>query len=249
MLSAGPAVQGRLFFYTFERSPAIIHQIALFIMRALFIVKMVVCLIVLFAANSPVSAQVRYGFRAGFNLANVAAKPDPDPNTKMQPTFQAGMIFDIPAGKHVTVQPGLMLVGKGFRYTFDFFGESITATSNPMYLQIPISLMYQNSQVYLGAGPYVGLGVFGKTKAKSGGQTSSENIAFGNGGGDNYGPFDLGLNIEAGVKLSGTMRAGIGYGLGLANALPEPYRSSESAVRHRVLSFNLTYLPARKKKQ
>lgn len=217
-------------------------------MRSLFL-NLFVCCIVITATCARLSAQVSYGIKAGFNLANVAAKPDPDPTTQMQPTFQVGMIFDIPAGKHTTVQPGLMLVGKGFRYRFNFFGESITATSNPMYLQVPINILYQNSQVYLGGGPYAALGVFGKTKAKSGGQTSSETINFGNNGGDNYGPIYLGLNIEFGIKISRRMRAGVGYGLGLANALPEPYRSSDSAVRHRVLSFNLTYMPARKKKQ
>ncbi len=204
--------------------------------------KMIALFAFLAASVNTLTAQTRFGLKAGFNLADVEAEPDPDPDTKMLPTFQLGVIADIQVSKYMTIQPGLLLSGKGFRYKFDFLGEDITATSNPFYFQIPVNLMFQNNQVYFGAGPYVGLGIIGNSKAKGGGESVSEDLSFGNSNDDNYGPLDFGLNLEAGVKLSGSFRLGLGYGLGFANVLPEYYRAPDSSVRHRVLQINLVYM-------
>lgn len=182
------------------------------------------------------SAQVNFGVKAGLNLANVNFSEEFDEfvDPKMLITFQAGVIADINLNQNWAVQPGLLLVGKGFKIDDDVLGEG---SSNPMYLQVPVNIMYKGNMFYAGVGPYAAFGLFGKVKQGD----EDENLEFGNEPEDDYAPLDFGANIEAGVDL-GMLRIGAGYALGLANIIPSDARFDDESAKHGVISVNVAYM-------
>ncbi|MBL7805964.1 MAG: PorT family protein [Saprospiraceae bacterium] len=189
------------------------------------------------------AAQVDFGVKAGFNLANVSLSGlgEDDLDTKMLPTFQVGAVADINISENFAIQPGVLLSGKGFRVEEEFLGETFKSTISPMYLQVPVNFLYKGNMFYVGAGPYVGFGLFGKSKFEGGGESDSEDISFGNSEDDDWAPLDFGANLEAGVIL-GQIRIGAGYALGLANVIPSDVRGDDESARNGVISVNVAYM-------
>lgn len=184
-------------------------------------------------------AQPKFGVKAGLNLANMSLSGDEfdelEDSKKMLITFQVGGVVEFDLAESVALQSGLMLVGKGFKLE----EGDITATTNPMYLQIPALFLYKQEMFYVGGGPYVGFGLFGKAKFED----ESEDLNFGNGEDDDFAPLDFGLQFEGGVILNGNIHLGAGYGLGLANAIPSDAREgSDISAKHGVISINAAYM-------
>ncbi|MCC7504983.1 MAG: PorT family protein [Saprospiraceae bacterium] len=192
----------------------------------------------LFGCLNFAAAQVNFGFKAGLNLANVNFSEEFDDlvDPKMLITFQAGVIADINISEHIAIQPGLLLVGKGFKIDDDLSGKG---SSNPMYLQVPVNVLYKGNMFYVGAGPYVGYGLYGKVKQDG---FDDQDLNFGSEVDDDYAALDFGANIEAGVDL-GMIRVGAGYALGLANIFPADFREgSDISAKHGVISVNVAYM-------
>ncbi len=208
-------------------------------MKALF--KIALFSTAFFGFIHAASAQVNFGVKAGLNLANVFVDPKEDPNPSMVVTFQAGAIADINISDNFAIQPGLLLVGKGFKVDFDFLGTNFKSTSNPFYLQVPVNFLYKGKMFYAGAGPYAAFGLFGKNKTEGGGDSDSQDISFGNDVDDNYAPLDFGVNVEAGVDLPANLRIGAGYALGLSNVISEANRG-DTSIKHGVISVNVAYM-------
>jgi len=196
----------------------------------------------LFGCVNFATAQIDFGVKAGLNLANVSLNNiDEAPDTKMLITFQAGVIADINISDNLAIQPGLLLVGKGFKIEDEILGETFTSTVTPMYLQIPVNVLYKGNMFYAGVGPYVGYGLFGKAKFEGGGSSDSEDLSFGNGEDDDWSALDFGVNVEAGVMLN-QIRIGAGYALGLANVIPENARTGDESGKNGVISVNVAYM-------
>ena len=196
----------------------------------------------LFGCVNFATAQIDFGVKAGLNLANISfSNFDVEPDTKMLINFQAGVIADINISDNLAIQPGLLLVGKGFKVEEEFLGETFKTTANPMYLQVPVNVLYKGNMFYAGVGPYVGLGLFGKAKYEDSTGSESEDLTFGNDEADHFAPLDFGANIEAGVMLN-NIRIGAGYALGLANIIPEGARSDNESAKHGVISVNVAYM-------
>jgi hypothetical protein len=160
---------------------------------------------------------------------------------KMLITFQVGGVAEFDLAENVGLQTGLMLVGKGFKIEDEDFDAK--ASTNPIYLQIPVLILYKQEMFYVGGGPYVGFGVFGNSKEEFGGEEDSESLNFGNGEDDDFAPLDFGLQFEGGVILNGNIRLGLGYGLGLTNAIPSDAREgTDLSAKHGVISINAAYM-------
>jgi hypothetical protein len=189
-------------------------------------------------------AQVNFGIKAGLNLANMNFKgefsEEIEDFKKMLITFQVGGVAEFDLAESVALQTGIMLVGKGFKLEDDDFNAK--ATNNPMYLQVPVLILYKQGMFYIGGGPYAGFGLFGKYKEEVAGDEDSHDLEFGNGEDDDLTPLDFGLQFEAGVILDGNIRLGAGYGLGLTNALPEDNRGDDESWKHSVISINAAYM-------
>lgn len=180
---------------------------------------------------STASAQVRFGGKAGVNLATMTGDVE---DAKMLVSFLVGARAEFGLSGNLGLGVGLELSGKGAKSE----DSGVTATLNPMYLQIPIQLIYTNNGFFAGVGPYVGFGIAGKAKLEGGGLSVSDNIEFGND--KDLAPLDFGAGLELGYEF-GSIRATASYNLGLANVLPSDSRGDLSA-KHSVIGIALAYL-------
>lgn len=141
-------------------------------------------------------AQIGFGLMAGGSLSNVSG--DLADGTKNTPTFLVGGFMNVNAGGFA-VQPSLIFARKGFK-TDDIGG--ITPKSTFDYLQVPLVLrigmpMGQNSRVYIGAGPAIGIKLACRLTGSGGGISASTDCE------------DLETD-DGGIELKSTEFSGIG---------------------------------------
>ncbi len=179
-------------------------------------------------------SQVRFGVKAGLNLANVSG--DEVGDTKMLPTFLIGGQAEFGLSDNLGLGVGLQLNGKGFKVADDLLGEDFKYSV--MYIQVPVLLQYRNSGFFAGVGPYFGFAVSGK--AKAGGNSIS--LEFGNSENDDLAPLDYGAGFELGYEFS-NIRATASYNLGLANIVPKDIADAEDvSVKNTVIGIAVAYL-------
>jgi hypothetical protein len=199
--------------------------------------------------------------RGGVNLANVSVKDNGGiDDAKMLTSFQVGIIGDLNITSFLALQPGILFTGKGTKSQSGNEGDAnyFRATSNPYYVEMPVNLVFKtptgNSNFFIGAGPYIAMGVAGKNKVegKVGGVafSSEKRIEFSNDDpttlnaeeGSGFGimkRFDYGLNGTVGIEAS-RLVISANYGLGLAKLQSGSGGSGDdNRNKHRVLSFTL----------
>jgi hypothetical protein len=220
-------------------------------------------LIILFSALSifyisPVAAQSVI-VKGGVNIANVTITNDGDVDDNNSLTsFHAGLVVDIPIVSILSLQPGILFTGKGSKtQEGDQAGPTYyRATTNPWYIEIPANLVIKTPgsiRFFVGAGPYLGIGVAGKNKVDGKFLGTSFNnekdIIWSNDDpstldyeeGAGYGimkRFDYGLNGIAGIQLTKAVISA-GYGLGLAKIQSGSNSSADDKNKHRVFSVSL----------
>lgn len=211
------------------------------------------------------TAQVRFGAKAGLNLASISYSDDyisdsedlleGSLKTGMIPGFHVGGLVEFDFGSAVGLSAGVQLSMKGgsLDLSGNLIGTDFTATSKarPMYVQVPVAFYYRNSGFYAGVGPYIGFGVAGKikTKTEAAGQsdTSTDDITFGNATDDSFSSLDYGAGVELGYEFS-SFRVSASYNLGLANAAPKDAVDQGKEVNrdykytHNVIGVSLAYL-------
>lgn len=152
-------------------------------------------------------------------------------------TFQFGIKGDYHLASFFYLQPGISYTGKGSKVTEGNPDDNTTwskATSNPFYIEVPLNLVLKTpgkNNFFIGAGPYLGVGVGGKNKAEGyvagvyfksqsdikfsdedpGGTTFQAGAGF-----PTMKRLDYGLNMEAGFEYHRIVFTG-GYQYGLAN--------------------------------
>lgn len=201
--------------------------------------------------------------RGGLNLANVSITENGRiDDAKMLASFQAGIIGDIHLADFVSLQPGLLVTGKGSKTQSGNPSDAnyYKATSNPIYIEVPLNLvlkapMGDDTKFFAGAGPYLAIGVAGKNKTEGkilgGGFTSEKNIEWSNDDpttlnyeeGAGFGimkRFDYGLNGTAGIETKNVVLSA-NYGLGLAKLQSGSNSSEDDKNKHRVLSFTIGF--------
>jgi len=200
--------------------------------------------------------------RAGVNIANVTITNDGDiAKANSLTSFQVGIIGNVHFAPFLSLQPGLVITGKGSKTQSGSTSDAnyYRATSNPYYLEVPVNLVFKTPtgpiKLFAGAGPYLAIGVSGKNKVNGkflGTSFSSEkNIVWSNDDpstlnyeeGSGYGimkRFDYGLNGTAGIETKKTILA-VNYGYGLAKLQSGSNSSADDKNKHRVLSFTLGF--------
>ncbi|MBA4410447.1 MAG: hypothetical protein C0397_13620 [Odoribacter sp.] len=216
-------------------------------------------LILLLSVTTQSLAQVKFGVRAGLNLANMAVK-DFDDN-KMRTGFHIGGIVEYSLVESIGIEAGLLLSEKGVKYesTESEMGITVSAkgSASPLYLEIPVNAMYkynlENGKILLFAGPYFGYGIAGKIKSEFtasglpsgvtlgsfGFENTSEDIKFGTSDDSDIKATDFGLNIGAGFEIK-NLQIRAQYGLGLNNL--DPDSDSDFDTKNRVIGFSLGYM-------
>jgi hypothetical protein len=201
--------------------------------------------------------------RGGLNLANVTISENGRvDDAKTLSSFQAGIIGDLSLGKFVSLQPGLLVTGKGSKTQSGEPSDAnyYKATTNPIYLEVPLNLVFKfgaadGPNFFAGAGPYLAIGIAGKNKTEGkfiGTSFSNEsNIEWSNDDpttldyeeGAGFGMmkrFDYGLNGTAGIDLKKAVLS-VNYGWGLAKLQSGSNSSEDDNNKHRVLSFTLGF--------
>lgn len=146
-------------------------------------------------------SQVKWDARVGMNFSNVT-KAD---NTKALPGFQLGVGMDYGFSENWSLQSGLMISSKGYKYDYkdEYYNESYKA--RPIYLDIPILAAYKfnisdNTKFVINAGPYLAFGLGGKCKYDEGGDYK---LFKGEDGDDaEMKRFDLGIQYGIGLEIS-----------------------------------------------
>lgn len=207
-----------------------------------------------FAQNGP----VKFGVKAGATFPNFSISgQDSEDDAKMTTSFYIGGTVTVPVSDRFSLQSGLSFIGKGTESDnlseFSEDGMSVTgkAKINPLYLELPVNAIVNfeagNGKFFIGAGPYVAMGIAGKVKvtgsATANGSTTTatvkEDIKFGTGDDDLLKRGDFGLNFLAGYELNNGFNIQAGYGLGLSNLLNVD--SNIASMKNRVLSIGVGY--------
>lgn len=201
--------------------------------------------------------------RGGLNLANITVTEGGRvDDAKTLTSFQAGFIGDFSLCEFVSLQPGLLVTGKGSKTQSGEPTDAnyFKATTNPIYLEVPLNLVFKfgadgGPNFFAGAGPYLAIGIAGKNKTEGkflGTSFSSEDdIVWSNDDpttlnyeeGAGFGTmkrFDYGLNGTAGIDLKKAVLS-VNYGWGLAKLQSGSNSSDDDNNKHRVLSFTIGF--------
>jgi len=203
------------------------------------------------------SAQIRIGVKAGVNFANMEMKTD-ESSLSISPSSRTSYHFtglvDIPLSTVFSFQPGVSVTGKGAKYNESQEEGSLFYKSEEvmdlMYLEVPLNAIARfeagPGKFFIGAGPYVGLGLSGKYKQKvtsnidGGTETISDesDINFGDGE-DELKSLDFGVNGLIGYELSNGLNLNLGYGLGLSNIAG---KDSGATSKNKIFSISVGFL-------
>jgi Outer membrane protein beta-barrel domain len=187
-----------------------------------------VILVMLAAASSVIaSAQIRFGVKAGVNIANVTYSGSSAPSSLQSITdFNGGLFASIPLFSSCSLQPEVVYSGQGTSANV----SSVTAKLNYDYLNVPVLFKYQHSTgLFAETGPQVGFVLSAKEKAdgqttdvKSNSQSTDFSWAFG-----------IGYQIKV-INLGIDAR----YNLGLTDVNKD---NSNGTVKNSVFQFGLFY--------
>ena len=219
-------------------------------------------ILILFIVGIAIGANAQKVYvQGGANLANITKdKAGNTDDRKVLYSFNAGVMGQFGISKIVDIETGLLFTGKGAKSESNFGnGDYIKSTFNPLYIELPINLLVKfplltkGSNLFISAGPYVAMGVAGKSKYESKlgplSTNSESNIVFNN---DNpttaqqedasYSKikrFDYGLNFGGGIALKSII-VKANYGLGLAKInSTETNNNADKQNKYRTLSLSV----------
>jgi len=214
---------------------------------------MLVALVLVVTMTNESSAQ-SFGLKGGLNLSNMLDKDDDETYSddyKMKPGFHIGATAEFPFSDMFSFETGLLLSTKGFKVsdeetlggdTYGFEGKL-----NLIYLDIPLtakaSFDLGGAKLYGLFGPYVGIGLSGKTKLEFtfDGETEKEEEDIEWGSDEEKSDLkrlDFGLTMGAGVEMS-SIQIGLTYNLGLANLSPNTENGFK--ISNRVIGISVGY--------
>lgn len=192
------------------------------------------------------SAQVKFGLKAGLNLANMVIKDKDEiysKDFKSKAGYHFGVTAEYALNEALSVEPALLLSTKGFKMSESYSGDEYTTKANLNYLEIPINGIYKmdfgGTKLYVNAGPYLGFALSGKSKTTATGEPDeTTTIKIGSGTNKDIKGLDFGANIGAGVEF-GVITFGLQYGIGLANLTNS---TTASAIeKNKVFSVSVGY--------
>ncbi len=191
-------------------------------------------------------AQVSFGVRAGLNLPNQVMKISIEELSISRTgdriaSFHIGGYADVALSDKFSLRPELLLSGKGtkFKAGDDDLGPETEAVFRPYYLEVPVSLVFttplnDNISGYLGAGPYIAYGLFGK------GKSGDESVDLFDDEG--YKRFDAGIHLQTGIKLQSGFTAGFAFVPGFTNtANSEEDDEFSLSMKNNVLMFSIGF--------
>ena len=201
---------------------------------------------------------ISFGIDAGLNLTKLSVTSYSPPGLGISVPvsnsylagYHAGGLVDIKFGSF-SIQPGVLFSTKGGNSSISFsdviLGQTINVSSKIKttlnYIELPLNFIYRmdagDGNIFIGAGPYAGIGLSGKSVANSTfngtPSTTSQDLKFGNDAGDIKNP-DFGINGLIGYQLNFGLSISAGYGLGLISS-----SSPNGTSKNQGFSFSLAY--------
>ena len=190
-------------------------------MKKMFLVFLTV------ATATVVSAQVKFGVKAGYNLATLTTSGDASGmGISSKSDFSGGLFASVPLFSSCTLQPEVLYSGQGAE------GKDgiIDVKLNYSYLNVPVLFKYQHaSGLFAETGPQVGFLL--SAKLKEAGQTSdakdgTESVDFSWAFGVGYMISKINLGIDA------------RYNLGLTDINKD---ATNGSIKNSVFQFGLFY--------
>ena len=183
-----------------------------------------------------------FGIKAGVNFSNISSSGSGQTLTTSNSSgSNVGAVVDIGFGS-LSLQPGILYSTKGGSSNL---GSGVTSKLFLNYIEVPVNLLYNIpvgiGKVFIGGGPYVALGLSGKSTLSgaadiTGSNYNTQNVTFGSAPGDVKNP-DFGVNFLGGFRFKSGLLFSAGYGIGLANLSNQ----SGESVKNNVLSFSVGY--------
>jgi len=99
---------------------------------------------------SATQAQIRFGLKAGLNLATVTGTLNPAVTYSLKPDFYGGVVVNIPLMSGLSLQPEVVYSGQGS----DLKVDSISGNYNFSLINVPVMLKYMTkSHFFAETGP------------------------------------------------------------------------------------------------
>ena len=181
-----------------------------------------------------------FGVRAGLNISKQYSMDD-FADREFRLGYQVGLTADINLVQSFSINTGVMMIQKGWKWDYDDNRGKKEVTDNATYLEIPLLASYRvnlsdQAQFQLNLGPYFAFGMFGDQEVKN---------SFPNG--DNYKissyeereggkKFDCGVSIGAGFTFS-KIYVGLNYDRGLVNVS----RNTNNKFQNGAIALSLGY--------
>ncbi|MDQ2793643.1 MAG: PorT family protein [Bacteroidota bacterium] len=139
------------------------------------------------SSMSSTSSGVRFGFRAGLNVADLQGDavqsftnlagyaPDGAISKQLRPGFYAGVFATLPIAPGFAIEPGITYAEKGVVLkgtlpfpALDFLNANVTGTARLAYIDVPVlAKVYLTPGFYLYAGPQASFLVSGKARVEA----------------------------------------------------------------------------------
>jgi opacity protein-like surface antigen len=185
------------------------------------------------------SNDIKFGLKAGLNIANMNVSGDFAPETKATPNFHIGAFVEIGINEKWAFQPELVYSMQGAKFDMLYTeGTDIYNTKNTFklhYLNIPLMFKYNENNLFFEAGPQIGFLTSAKLK------TSIE--GFGSGNQDVkelFKTIDFGLGFGIGYNFSEQVGANLRYNFGLNN-IAETEDGDNTKIKNSVFALSLAY--------
>lgn len=103
-----------------------------------------------------------FGVRAGFNMQNIKMELGEEFDSKLKPSFNAGLFYEIGVAPDFYFQPNLLFSLKGANDVEEEVEVSVS------YVELPLHFLYKpqlgTGRIIVGFGPYFAYGISGKIK-------------------------------------------------------------------------------------
>jgi hypothetical protein len=194
--------------------------------------------------------------QGGINFANItSSNSGSTQSNSMLTSFNAGFMARSNLAQPLALEAGLLIDGRGAKSESGSGNNFYKATFNPVYLELPVNLIVRlplesKSNLFFNAGPYIAMGIAGKSKVNGmlAGVSiqSTEDIKFTSAdpteNDQAYSKlkrFDYGINIGAGFDLRKVIiKVNYGYGLSKINST-QTNNSENDKNKYRIVSVSL----------
>lgn len=174
-----------------------------------------------------------FGLKGGLNLSTVKTNDnDFNDERSILPSFHFGPMLDIGMSNNFSIQPQLLLQGKGVAESHGGHKDKFKFLS----LDLPVNLLYRTNGFFIGGGPNIGMNLSGKLEAESN-PAENEDFEFGSGV-NQFKRANFGVNFMTGYQTRNGLSLNVNYLAGLTNWANSP----NNTWRNNLIGVGLGYM-------